>query len=216
MRWLNLSACCLAFGLWLFPPIVVSSVAVRAADAKATTDDHGHAQEEFSIFPKKYDLGIWSLIVFVLLFFVLKKYAWGPIQDGLHKREASIEAAIEESKKARAEAEAMRNQLQGEMANAHLKVKELMDEARRDAERVKAEIVAQGKAELTTERERLNREIQTQTDQALQSLWTKTAELATLVSGKALRKQLDVTAHRRLIDEALQDVKNAEATNGHA
>src|SRR5438045_3444873 len=82
-------------------------------------------------------------------------------------------------------------------------------EARRDAERAKTEMIASARAEIQTERERLHREIQVETDQALQSLWTRAAELATQVSAAALGRQIDSDGHRRLIDEALAELKTA-------
>ena len=91
------------------------------------------------------------------------------------------------------------------------------NEARRDAQALHETELAKTKAEIQAERERLQREIQIETDQALQRIWTHTADLATQVSAQALRKQLDVNSHRRLIDEALADLRAAaKGANGHA
>src|SRR5438552_3278421 len=53
------------------------------------------------ILEPRFDLTIWSIIIFVLLFLVLRKFAWVPILDGLQKRERSIESSIEEAKRVR-------------------------------------------------------------------------------------------------------------------
>jgi len=167
--------------------------------------------------PAILDLAIWTVVVFLILFFVLKKFAWGPMLEGLKKREDSIRSALDEAAKARDEAHAIRLQLQQEMGQAHEKVKGIIDEAKRDAQATAEEMVAKAKADIGQERERLHREIQVETDQALQSLWTRAAELATQVSAKVLRRQLDGDAQRRLIDEALVDLKeSAGRGNGHA
>src|SRR5206468_1913312 len=52
-----------------------------------------------------WDLGLWAIVVFVLLILILRKAAWGPMLDGLQKREENIRNAVEEAKKARAETE---------------------------------------------------------------------------------------------------------------
>ena len=176
-------------------------------------DDNPFAGETNQIL----DLAIWTVVVFLILVFVLKKFAWAPMLEGLKKREESIRGALDEAAKARDEAHSIRLSLQQEMGLAHEKVKAIIDEARRDAQALREEEVAKAKAEIGLERERLHREIQVETDQALQSLWTRAAELATQVSAKALGRQLDGDAQRRLIDEALTDLQESgRRGNGHA
>jgi F0F1-type ATP synthase membrane subunit b/b' len=85
----------------------------------------------------------------------------------------------------------------------------MIDEAKRDAAATAEQIKADNMAQIAIERERLRREIQVETDQALKMLWTKAADLAIQASSAALRKQLDVNQHRRLIDEALADIRKA-------
>src|SRR5262249_18190411 len=61
--------------------------------------------------PVRIDLGIWTIVVFLILFFLLKKYAWGPMLTGLQKREENISTALEEAQKARDEAKKIRDDL---------------------------------------------------------------------------------------------------------
>ena len=76
------------------------------------------------------------------------------------------------------------------MDHAAEKVRDLMDAARRDAQHATEEMSAQARADIQTERERLHREIDLARDQALQEIWNQTAQLATLVSAKAIRREL--------------------------
>lgn len=158
-------------------------------------------------FSWRADVGLWSLIVFGLLFFTLAKVAWPKMLAGLQKREANIRGALDEAQKARDDAAALRASFQKEMDGAHLKVKDILDEARRDAQHTTEEMIGKAKNEINAERERAHREIAVETDQALQTIWNKAADLATQVSAAALGKQLDTNMHRRLIDEALNDLK---------
>lgn len=179
--------------------------------------EHGHVVElenksppELSkIFSLRADLGLWSLLIFCLLMFVLSKLAWPKMLSGLQKREANIRGALDEAQKARDEAAGLRAQYQKEIDGAHQKVKDILDEARRDATATTEEMIGKAKTEIAAERERAHREIAVETDQALQSIWSKAAELATEVSAAAIGKQLDGAAHRRLIDQALSDLKTA-------
>ena len=67
-----------------------------AKDHAPAGGGHGHAeQKEVPIFtPVRLDLAVWTLVVFLLLLFVLTKYAWNPMLEGLKKREGQIRAAI--------------------------------------------------------------------------------------------------------------------------
>jgi F-type H+-transporting ATPase subunit b len=196
----------------------------KPEDASALTEmlREGHVHELAlketpglaKIFSLGADLGLWTLVVFGLLFYVLQKYAWPKMLSGLQKREESIHGAIEEAKKTRDEAHKLHEQLQGEMAQAQDKVRGIMDDARRNAEATTADMIAKARTEIQTERDRLHREIQSETDQALQSLWTRAADLATMISSKAIGKQLDGDSQRRLIDEALTEIR--QGANGHA
>src|SRR5690242_9752752 len=70
------------------------AVVLMAAPALAANEN---------ILEPRFDLTIWTIVIFVLLFLVLKKYAWAPILKGLRLREDNIERAVEEAKIAREE-----------------------------------------------------------------------------------------------------------------
>lgn len=159
------------------------------------------------IFKGSTDLGIWTLVVFGLLVFILGRYAWKPMLDGLKRREDSIRAAAEDAQRARDEAQQLRNQLQQEAARSEAKVQAMIDEGRRNAQRTADEMIAQAKADAQAERERLHREITTARDQALQDIWNQAATLAAAVSTKAIRRELTPEDHRRLVEEALAEFR---------
>lgn len=164
------------------------------------------AEKQPNLLALKWELGLWTFVVFGLLCLILKKTAWGPMLQGLHKREQSILSAIEDAKRARSEADALRQQFQAEMAQAQDRVNAMIEEGRRNAQRTAEEETAKARAAIQEERERLHRELQLAKDQALQELWNQTAQLATMISSKAIRRQLSVDDHRRLVDEALAEL----------
>jgi F-type H+-transporting ATPase subunit b len=162
-----------------------------------------------------FDLGLWTIVVFLLLYYILKTKAWGPILEGLQKREQNIHAALDAAKKAQEDAQILRAQLQKEMDNAAQKIREMMDEARRGGQQLKDEMKAETMKEIQADRDRLLREIKTAGDQELQRLFQKSVELATLLSAKTIRRQLSNDDHRRLLDEALVEMK-AAGTDGRS
>lgn len=160
-------------------------------------------------FPQRWDLGLWTLAVFLLLLFVLSKLAWKPMLEGLQKREENIRTAVEEAQRARDEAQKIQQQVQQRLDKAGEEVREILDEARRDAQYTKDQMVQSARGEIQTERDRLRREIETARDQALKELWDQAAQLATLISAKAIRRQISKDDHRRLLDEALAELGEA-------
>jgi F-type H+-transporting ATPase subunit b len=156
-----------------------------------------------------WDLGLWSVVVFLLLLFILGKWAWAPMLEGLKKREEHIKASVEEAKKARAETERVTNEFKVKMDQAYAEIPKIMAEARREAEAFKEEMRAQTAKDIQTERQRLRREIDTARDQALQEIWNQAAQLATLISAKAIGRSLTEDDHRRLLDEALNEIGQA-------
>ena len=120
-----------------------------------------------------------------------------------------IQDALDRAAQAQKDAERLREQHQREMNKAQEQVRDILDNARRAAERSTDEMIAKARSEIQSERDRLRREIETARDQAVQQLWNQTAQLATLISAKAIRRQLTPDDHRRLLDEALADLGSA-------
>jgi F-type H+-transporting ATPase subunit b len=171
--------------------------------ASAADPEHG---DEGGIFGWAVDLGIWTLVVFLLLLWILRKYAWGPMLEGLKKREDAIRTAIEEAKIARAETERVRADFKAQMDKAYAEIPKIMDEARREAQQVADEMRTKANADIQTERQRLRREIDTARDQALKELQDFSADLATRISSKVLKRAVSADDHRRLVDDAMREL----------
>lgn len=167
------------------------------------------AERPRNILALSWDLGLWTVVVFGLLLFVLRKLAWTPWLDATRRREQNIQQALDEAQQARGEAQRLRGELQTQMDQAADKVRGLMDQARRDAQHATDDMLGKARGEIQKERERLHREIGMARDQALQEIWTQTAQLATLISAKAIRRQLNSDDHRRLVDEAITELRQA-------
>jgi F-type H+-transporting ATPase subunit b len=181
----------------------------RAADEHGTGDHGKGGSPNLDIFAGALDLGIWTVVVFLVLLFVLSKYAWKPMLEGLKKREESIKGAVEEAKIARAETQRMQADFQRKLDEAHQQIPQLMEEARRKAQELAEEMRVKANADIAAERQRLRREIDTATDQALQTIWNKAADIAADIAGKAIRRSLTEEDRRRLVEEAMNELRVA-------
>lgn len=191
-------------------PFLIAAVAILVVGEPAVASDApaGEGGGLSFLDLHRYDLGIFTLIVFGLLCVILYFFAWPKISAGLAKREADIAAAKDEAIKAKQDAEALRDELKAEFAAAQDKIRAMMDEARRDADALKASEKAVGVKEAEAERERAKREIETAKEQALQEIQQTAVQLASLMSTKAIGRSLGDDDHRRLVAESLSELKN--------
>jgi F-type H+-transporting ATPase subunit b len=205
---------------WLFVLLLMAvlSFGVRAVARAEADPPAGHAaaapqgeggEENLDPFQKALDLTIWTTVVFLLLLLVLWLTAWKPMLKALQDREVNIKTALEEAQRARAEGAQLRAEFEQEKARTNEAVRQMIEDARRDAERLKDEIKEQGRAEVQAERDRARRDINTARDQALAQITERAADLAAVISAKFLKRQVNTDDHRRLVDEALVDLESA-------
>ena len=182
-----------------------------ATTSAATTEPvhAGEAEKNPAAFIdiKRWDLGLWTLVVFGGLFFILAKYAWPKMEEGLEKREATLRTAHEAADQARMEAERVLAEIREQRAKAADEARAMMDDARRAAAALKEQMKAEADASLQAERERARREIEAARDQALQEIGARVVQLATQLSSKVVRREMSPEDHRRLLDEAMTDLR---------
>ena len=149
------------------------------------------------------DLAIFSAIIFLVLLGILGKFAWKPLVGALTGREENIADEIRAAESQHKEAKAALAQYEQKLTHAADEIRELMEEARRDAEHTKTQIVAEAKKAAQTEHERALRDVQNATDAALKTLAEKGASLAVELAGQMVEQKLNASDHRRLIRDAV-------------
>ena len=190
-----------------------AQVKTAPASEHGAVGDHGaggaaaaHAEAEPDILEFKPSLAITTLIVFLVLLGVLWKFAWGPLSEALAERERKQEETLRLADEARSESARLLLEHKKQMDNAAEQVRQLLDEARRQADVNAQTIVQKAQSEAEASRERAEREIGTAKNQALNEIWSKTADLAVSVAGKVLSKQMTGDDHRRLVEAAVGEL----------
>lgn len=165
--------------------------------------------EEDQILALRPSLAVATVIVFGLLLAVLWKFAWGPLAQALHDREHGLEHTLQETERARQDAERLLAQHREQMAQAAEQARGLLDQARRDAQASSDELIKKAQAEAESARHRAETEIGLARDQALKDIWTQSADLAVSIAGKVLERELRPDDHRRLVEQALAELPSA-------
>jgi F-type H+-transporting ATPase subunit b len=155
------------------------------------------------------DLALVTAIVFLLLLAVLGKFAWRPILEALDRRERMIADSLAAAEAKQEEATRLLAQYEAKLRHATDQVRAMLDEARRDAEYTKSEIIAEARAAAQSEQERALREVRLATDASLKQLSETSANLAVDLASKILEQKLSDTEHDRLVRDALAGMPSA-------
>lgn len=153
---------------------------------------------------------LWTLIIFVLVIWVLGKFAWGPILDGLQSREKFIRDSLEQAKEDRETAEARLKEYTERLETARAEASEIVEEGKRDAEAVRQRIEDEAREESERMVERARREIELAKEGAVRELYTLSARLATDVAERVIRRELSAEDQQRLISQAIEELEGLE------
>ena len=155
-------------------------------------------------------LMIWTIICFGITFFVLRKYAFGPIQQMIDKRRQSIEHAIEEADNARAEARNLLEEHRKLIGQAKTEAEEILSEARRVGDAQRERVREETEEDRQRRLEETRRQIEQATVQALGQIRDEVGKLSLIAAEKITRKSLTGADQQRLIDEALAEIDFSE------
>jgi F-type H+-transporting ATPase subunit b len=207
----------------LVPPEAVETEA-EPAEAEDHDADHaaGHAHDlghgnagasledpgEF-----RADLAIYTFVVFLLLLALLGKFAWPAISAALVERELRIEANIAAAEAKHEEAKQMLARHEAKLAHAADEVRELLEEARRDAEHTKAQILAEAKQAADLERDRAVRDVQRAADAAMKNLAETSAHLAIDLAGRVIRQNITPEQQAQLVRDAVSQLSSSPSQN---
>ena len=149
-------------------------------------------------------LMIWTIVAFLVTLFVLRRYAFGPIQKTIDERRERIRHSLEEADQARAEARRMLEEHRALLGQARGQAEEILAEARKTREAMERRMRDETEAERQRRLEETRREIQAETERALEQIRTEVAELTLVAATKVTGKVLNPSDQRRLIEEAIQ------------
>ncbi|HEY6192994.1 MAG TPA: F0F1 ATP synthase subunit B [Bacteroidota bacterium] len=149
----------------------------------------------------------WTIVTFVLLLIVLRKFAWKPLLEGLQRREERVRTSIERAEQAQKDAERLMEENRQRLAQADQESHRLLSEGRVLAEKLKADIVEQANKQSRKMIEQAHQEIEREKEAALAQLRDEVATLAIKAAEKILDETLDEKRQRKLLDTYLDSIK---------
>jgi F-type H+-transporting ATPase subunit b len=151
-------------------------------------------------------LMIWTLICFAITFFVLYKFAFGPIQQIIDQRRERIRQSLQEADNARDEARRLLEEHRTLMGEARGQAEEILAEARRVGEAQRERVRHEIEEDRQRRMEETRRQIEAETQRALGEIRREVADLALVAAERVTAGALDPSAHRKLIDDAIKEL----------
>jgi F-type H+-transporting ATPase subunit b len=151
-------------------------------------------------------LMIWTIVCFLIALFVLKRYAFGPIQGAIDARRERIRESLEEADRAREEARTLLEEHRKLIAQAKAQAEDVLAEARKQSDAQRERVREETEADRQRRLEDTKRQIDAETQRALEQIRTEVAELAMIATSKVTGKVLDRDDHRKLIEDAISDL----------
>lgn len=151
---------------------------------------------------------LWVVIIFVVLLVVLYPTAWKNVLAGLKAREERIRSDIAEAEAARSKAEATLREYSAQLATAENRVRDMINSASAEAQKIAAQIRTQGEQEAQASKERATREIEAAKKQALSEIYEQAATLSTSIAEKILRRNLNADDQRDLVASSLEQFQS--------
>ncbi|MGE0703240.1 MAG: F0F1 ATP synthase subunit B [Vicinamibacterales bacterium] len=156
-------------------------------------------------------LFVWTILTFLLLTTLLAKFAWGPLLKALEARQETIRKSLDDAELARRELERLNQESAQIIRTARAEAESIIAQSRSDADRLREEIRQKARAEANGIVRNAERQIELQTERALQQIRQEAVDLSVMIASKLLQRNISKDDNDRLIAEALRQVEGGRS-----
>ena len=183
----------------------VAAVAFGVASSVLAAD--GHEGGGGSLITPQFGLIFWTTVTFVILLVLLRRFAWKPILGALEARERQIREDLDQARRGREESEKLLEENRAVLNQARRERAEAVEAGRKDAERLKAEILDEARRQRDSLLAQTQQQIQSELRAVQAELRRETADLAIGAAARILAKNLDDASQRKLVEDYLADLE---------
>lgn len=152
-------------------------------------------------------LYIWTIVVFLILLALLGKFAWRPLLEALEQRQESIRRSLDDAAKAKQELERLQTESQRILAEARSEAESIVARTRDDANRLRDEMRQKAQAESANIVKNAEKQIELETNRALQQIRHEAIELSVAIASKLLQRNVSKQDNERLIEETFKQLE---------
>lgn len=151
-------------------------------------------------------LYIWTIIIFLLLLFLLMKFAWKPLLAMLEKREDNIRHALLDAEKAREELANVKEDTEKLLSQARNESQAIVTAGKKNAERMKDEIIEKAQSKSDALLDEMKKQIQIEKERAIADVKAEVVNLSMEIAKKLIKKNLTKEDNLKLINESLNSI----------
>jgi F-type H+-transporting ATPase subunit b len=151
-------------------------------------------------------LMFWTLLVFIVLIFVLGRFAYKPLLAAVEAREQSLQNALDQTRRDREEAAKILEEHKRQLDAARGEAQAFIAEGRATAEKMKADMLEATRTQQQELMERAKRDIEHEKTRAIAELRREAVDLAIAGASKVIEKNLDNTSNRQLVESFLSSI----------
>jgi len=152
-------------------------------------------------------LFLWTIATFLVLLWLLAKFAWKPLLAMLAKREETIRKSLEDAEKARLDLESIKEKSDKILIEAHNAAQTIIANGKSNAEKMKDEILKNTKIKSDSILEKAKRQINSEKGQAISDIKTEVVSLSLEIASKLIKKNLSEKDHQAIIDDSLKEMQ---------
>ena len=165
-----------------------------------------HGEKKDTLLSVEPGLMIWTVVIFIILLLILKKYAWGPLLKSLGDREQGIKDSVEKAENLKLEAEKILEEHKKLLASADEEARKQLNDSKQLAEKLRQELMAKANEDANKVITRAKAEIEREKIAALNQLKDEIASLAVGAAEKILDENLDAGKQKRIIDAFINQI----------
>lgn len=153
-----------------------------------------------------WESAVYAIIAFAILYWLLNKYAFGPLFGIMEKRRDRVLGDMKSAEESRKEAEKLLNEQKQALEEARKEAYEMIEQSRKVSTKQADEIIAKAKEEAEKIKQEMLKEIENEKNKAVAALKSQVSAMSVMIASKIIEKQIDEKSHQELIENYLQKV----------
>ncbi len=153
-------------------------------------------------------LYIWTIATFLVLVWLLGKFAWRPLLAALERRQDAIKKSLDDAQQAKQELERLHVESRKILAEARVQAETILSETRSDAARLRDELKQKAQAEAAGVVKNAERQIEMETARALQQIRNEAVDISIAIASKLLQRNVSKEDNERLIEETFRQIQS--------
>jgi F-type H+-transporting ATPase subunit b len=166
------------------------------------------------VLPVQWETLIWAWVIFLLLFLILRKFAWKPLLEAVEAREKKISDSLKKAEEVQRAAAEITARQEAALAEAHAKAKGVLDEARVQAEEFRRRETDKAREEADAFLDRAKKEISLEEGKAREALRREVVDLTMEVASKVLERTVNSEDDRKLAERLVGEVGSKRMGTG--